>query len=158
MLIREVMTTPAVTVTTRSSTGSVLRLMHEEQISSVPVVDDRGALIGIISETELLQDAVLADRVPAGRVSGTSPSRKVGHALTHHVITVSPDDKIEAAIALMRSTTLEHLPVDENDRVVGTVCRSDLIRLVPETSHGCELETSAGTACGADGARLIHQH
>ena len=157
MLIRDVMTTPAVTVTTGSSTGSVLRLMHEEQICSVPVVDDRGALIGIISETELLQDAVLADRVPAGRVSGTSPSRKVGHALTHHVITVSPDDKIEPAIALLRSTTLEHLPVVENDRVVGTVGSEDMVRKLPESPRGCELEVSAGTAA-ADPVRRTRRH
>ena len=160
MLVREVMTTPTVTVTTQSSTGTALWLMREEQLSSIPVVDDRGALIGVISETELLQDRALVDgRVPvsAGRVSGTTPLRRVGDALVHHVITVSPDDKIDAAIALMRSTMLEHLPVVEKDQVVGTVGRSDMIRLLPQPSRGFELEASAGTAA-ADAVRRTRHH
>jgi|tagenome__1003787_1003787.scaffolds.fasta_scaffold20272840_2 predicted transcriptional regulator len=149
MLIREVMTTPAATVTTKSSTGAALRLMHEEQLSAIPVVDDRGALIGVISETELLHDRALVDGwvpVSAGRIPSPPPSRRVGDALQHHVVTVSPDDKIEVAIALMRSTMLEQLPVVEKDRVVGTIGRSDLIRLLPQPSICCEFEASAGTA------------
>ena len=84
MLIREVMTTPAVTVTTQSSTGTALWLMQEEQITSIPVVDYRGALIGAVNETDVARDrALIADRVPvlAGRVSGTTLSRRVGEAM-----------------------------------------------------------------------------
>lgn len=146
MLVREVMTTPAVTVTTGSSTGTASWLMRAEQISSIPVVDDRGALIGVLDETALVDD-----RIPAlaGRVSGTTPSRRVGDAMTHHIVTVSPDDTIEMAIDLMRSATLEYLPVVANDRVVGTVGRSDLIRLRPSPpGRFCEFEASAGTARG----------
>ena len=125
MLIREVMTTPAVTVMTQFSTATALWLMRTEQVGSIPVVDDRGALIGIIDETDLVQDeALVADRVlaSAGRVAGTTPSRRVGDAI-HHVVTVSPDDQIDVAVDLMRSMMLEQLPVVENDHVVGTVGR-----------------------------------
>jgi CBS domain-containing protein len=152
MLIREVMTTPAVTVTTQSSTGTALCLMHEEQISSIPVVDYRGALIGVVSETDLVQNKSLVDdRVPAfaGRVSSTTPARRVSEVMTHRVVTARPDDEIEVAIDLMRSTMTDHLPVVENDRVVGTVCPSDMFDLLAERSH-LNAEVSAGTAREAD--------
>lgn len=156
MLIREAMTTPAVTVTTQTSTATALWLMHEEQIGSIPVVDDRGALIGVVNETDLIYDAVLVDaRIPVtvGSISGTTPSRRIGDAMTHHVVTVGPEDEIDVALDLMRSTMLEHLPVVGKDRVVGTVGRRDLIRLLPQPRCH-EVETSAGTACGADAVRL----
>ena len=149
MLIREVMTTPAVTVTTQSSTGTALWLMREEQISSLPVVDDRGALIGVLNETALVQDGALVDNwvlASAGHISGTTPSRRVGDAMTHHVVTVSPDDTVDLAIDLMRSTMLDYLPVVENDRVVGTVGRTDMIRLLPSPNRFCVFEASTCTA------------
>ena len=143
MLIREIMTTPAVTVTTQSSTRTALWLMREEQISSLPVIDDRGALIGVVNETALVDNRVL---VSAGRVAGTTPSRRVADTMTHHVVTVSPDDTVDLAIDLMRSTMLEYLPVVENDRVVGTVGRTDMIRLLPSPNRFCLFEASSGTA------------
>lgn len=153
MQIREVMTTPAVTVTTQSSTGTALWLMREEQISSVPVVDDRGALIGVISETDLRQDrAPAAARVPypAGPDSGSAPSHVVGDAMTHQVAVVSPNDEIDDALDLMRSTITDYLPVVENDRVVGTVGRGDLTRQLTHCSSSVRIEISAGTAYSAD--------
>ena len=159
--IRDVMTTPAATVTTQCSTDTALSLMRSEQISSIPVVDNRGALIGVISETVLLHDKVPADRpvpVSAGRVSGTTPRRRVADAMTHHIVTVGPDQSIEVAIELMRSTTLDHLPVVEKDRVVGTVGREDLNRLHPPPDRCYELESSAGTACRNDAGRLDRNH
>jgi CBS-domain-containing membrane protein len=143
MLIREIMTTPAVTVTTQCSTGTALWLMREEQISSLPVIDDRGALIGVVNETALVENRIL---VSAGRVSGTTPSRRVADMMTHHVVTVSPDETVDLAIDLMRSTMLEYLPVVENDRVVGTVGRGDMIRLLPSPNRFCRFEASSGTA------------
>lgn len=137
-----------------------MSLMRSERISSVPVVDNRGALIGVISETVLLDDRVPADRrvsVSAGRVSGTTPPRRVGGAMTHQVVTVGPDETIEVAIELMRSTTLDYLPVVEKDRVVGTVGREDLDRLQPSPDRCYELESSAGTACRNE-ARRLHRH
>ncbi|WP_329478684.1 CBS domain-containing protein [Kribbella sp. NBC_01484] len=159
MLIREVMTTPAVTVMTQSSTATALWLMRTEQVGSIPVVDDRGALIGIIDETDLVQDeALVADRVlaSAGRVAGTTPSRRVGDAMTHHVVTVSPDDQIDVAVDLMQSMMLEQLPVVENDHVVGTVGRGDMTRLLPSPSRFCQFEASCGTARGVDAVRNHH--
>ena len=150
MLVREVMTTPAVTVTTGSSTGTAAWLMRAEQISSIPVVDDRGALIGVLDETALVDSRILAS---AGRAADPTPSRRVADAMTHHVVTVSSDDTIDVAIDRMRSAMLEYLPVVANDRVIGTVGRSDLIRLLPRPSRRCQTEVSAGTAHGLPGDR-----
>lgn len=150
MLIREIMTTPAATVSTQSPTAAALQLMQQEQVRSIPVVDRRGALIGIVCQADLARNRRPAgDRtsIPAGRVRSTTPSSQVADVMTHHIVSVSPDQEIQVAVDLMQATLLEEVPVVEKDRVVGTVCRADLICLLPEPSRNFELEVSAGTAC-----------
>lgn len=150
MLIREIMTTPAATVSTQSSTAAALQLMQQEQVRSLPVVDRRGALIGVICRPDLVRNRRPAGDlapIPAERVPGTAPSDHVADVMTHHIVSVSPDQEIRVAVDLMQATLLEEVPVVEMDRVVGTVCRADLICLLPEPSRNFELEVSAGTAC-----------
>ncbi|WP_329000997.1 CBS domain-containing protein [Kribbella sp. NBC_00709] len=148
MLIREVMTTPAATLTTASSTAAALQLMQQEQARSLPVVDRRGTLIGIVCQADLVRNRGPAgDRtsLPSGRVPGTTLSDQVGAVMTHHIVSVGPDEEIQVAVDLMQSMVLEEVPVVENDRVVGTVYRSDLIRLLLGPSRTFGLEASAGT-------------
>ena len=138
MLIRDVMTTPAVTVNARTPVGTALQLMDDQKITSMPVVDQHGGLVGIISEADLVQDeALFADRVPVSvvRISGTTPPRRVGEVMTHLVVTVRSDDQLEDAIDLMRSTMVKSLPVLENDRVVGVISRSDVVHVLAQRDH-----------------------
>jgi CBS domain-containing protein len=143
MLIRDVMTTPAVTVSANTPIGTALRLMDDDKITSMPVVDHHGALIGIVSEADLVQDEDLfADRVPVSvvRISGTTPPRRVGEVMTHLVVTVQPDDQLETAVDLMRATMVKSLPVIANDRVVGVISRSDVVHLLAGRDHRIQHE------------------
>ena len=133
MLIRDVMTTPAVTVTAETPIGAALRLLDDEKITSMPVVDHRGVLVGIVSEADLVRDEnQFDDRVPVYvvRVSGATPPRRVGDVMTHLVVTVGSDDELDVAIDLMRSTIMKSLPVVDRGQVVGMVSRSDVIHLL----------------------------
>lgn len=134
MLIREVMTVPAVTVTAQMPATTALSLMHEEQLDSIPVVDCRGAVIGIINETQLVLN------------------RTVGESMTHRVVILRPDDDIEAAVDEMRST-IEHLPVAENDRVIGTIRYSDLVGLLADRAEHGPGDVTAGTVEAPPGRR-----
>lgn len=143
MLIRDVMTTPAVTVAATTPIGTALRLMDDDKITSLPVVDLHGVLVGIVSEADLVQDEDLfADRVPVSvvRVSGTTPPRRVGEVMTHLVVTVRSDDELEVAIDLMRATMVKSLPVMENDRVVGVISRSDLVHVLAQRDRRIQVE------------------
>jgi CBS-domain-containing membrane protein len=132
MLISEVMTAPAVTVSPDTTIQEALRLLDDHQITTLPVVDRHGALTGIISEADLLADAGALD-VPAGssvRLSIPGAPRRVGELMTRLVVTVSVDGDLDEAVDLMTSTMIKSLPVIENDRVVGVVSRSDIIHLL----------------------------
>jgi hypothetical protein len=63
----------------RSHRAKPLSYTHVAVAGSIPVVDDRAALTGVIDETDLVQDgALVGDRIPAsaGRLAGTTPSRR----------------------------------------------------------------------------------
>ncbi|TDU83770.1 BON domain-containing protein [Kribbella voronezhensis] len=133
MLIRELMTSPAVTVTGQTPIGAALRLMDERKITSLPVVDHHGGLIGIVSEADLVSDGeLLDDRFPVAAVRATAPTptRRVAEVMTHLVVTVRADDELEVAIDLMRSTMMKSLPAIEQGRVIGMISRSDVIHLL----------------------------
>ena len=61
MLVREVMTTRPVTVTPEASTKDALRLLDRHSITAMPVVDPDGVVIGVVSEADLVRDALPPD-------------------------------------------------------------------------------------------------
>jgi CBS domain-containing protein len=133
MLIRELMTTPAVTVTGETSIGEALRLLDDHKITAMPVVDRHGDLVGVVSEADLLQDALqFDDRVPtvAVRVSASAAPRRAAEVMTHLVVSVHADDDLDTAIDLLRSTMVKSLPVLQQGRLVGMISRSDVIHLL----------------------------
>jgi predicted transcriptional regulator len=133
MLIRDLMTTSVVSVTTETPIGSALRLLDDRKITAMPVVDKTGVLVGIVSEADLLQDAALLDdRVPTAIVRTTTdtPPRRVVDVMSYLVATVDADDQLDVAIDLMWSTMIKSVPVIDNGRVVGMISRSDVIHLL----------------------------
>lgn len=133
MLIRELMTAPVVTVTGETSIAAALQLLDAEKITAMPVVDRKGFLVGLVSEADLVGDAeLIEDRVPitAVRTTGSSPARRVAEVMTYLVVSVRPDDDLEVAIDLMRTTMMKSLPVLDHQKVVGMLSRSDIIHLL----------------------------
>ena len=133
MLIRDLMTAPAVSVTAQTPIALALRLLDDRKITAMPVVDATGALVGIVSEADIVQDtAPTDDRVPnaAVRTTTDTPPRRVADVMSHLVVTVDPDDELGVAIDLMWSTMVKSLPVVDHGRVIGMISRSDVIHLL----------------------------
>jgi predicted transcriptional regulator len=133
MLIQDLMTTPAVTVTAETPIGQALRLLDDRKITAMPVVDKYGVLAGIVSEADLVQDAALLnDRVPvaAVRMTADTPPRRVADVMSHLVATVDALDDLEVATDLMWSTMVKSVPVLDKGRVVGMISRSDVVHLL----------------------------
>jgi CBS-domain-containing membrane protein len=129
MLIRDVMSSPAVTVTADTPIKDALVLLDEHEITTMPVVDRAGGLVGIVSEADLLRDAApltATARTPV-RVTTVTPPRRIGESMTHQVVSVMADDDVEEAVDLLTSTVLKSLPVLLHGRVVGVISRRDLI-------------------------------
>lgn len=133
MMIRDLMTAPAVTVTAETPIGLALRILDDRKITALPVVDGRGVLAGIVSEADLVQDAALLDdRVPvtAVRTNLETPPRRVADVMSYLVVSVNADDDLDVAIDLMWSTMVKSLPVVESGKVAGMISRSDVIHLL----------------------------
>ena len=133
MLIRDLMTTPAVTVTAQTPIGLALRLLDDRKITAMPVVDAAGVLVGIVSEADLVQEEGLVDdRVPKATVRTTTdtPARRIADVMSHLVATVDADDELEVAIDLMWSTMVKSVPVLDHGRVIGMISRSDVVHLL----------------------------
>ncbi|TWD84662.1 BON domain-containing protein [Kribbella amoyensis] len=133
MLVREVMTSPPITIEADGTISSALKLLDEAKITALPVLDRAGSIVGIVSEADLVQDsALLEDRVPltAVRTTTESPPRRVTDVMTHLVVTVRPNDELTVAVELMWSSLMKSLPVVDRGEVVGVISRSDVIHLL----------------------------
>ena len=130
MFVRDRMSSPAVTVTPDTSLQDALGLMHEGQFRRLPVVDDRGELIGMVSERDLLY----ASPPPAAPLGGQGlddllSEIRVREIMTEEVITAAPDAFIEEAARLMANNKIGGLPVvDKDDHVVGVITETDVFR------------------------------
>ncbi len=141
---REIMTTKVVTVTTETSLKDVARIFVETNYSNLPVLDENGRLVGVISETDLVEQqkplhiptvVALLDGVfyldsekrfeeEVARVTATL----VSELLKGKLITCSPEHTVRELAGLMSKHRVHLLPVVENDSMIGVVARLDLIK------------------------------
>lgn len=138
MKIREVMTTEVVTVKPETALKEAAALLAERGISGLPVVDDDGAVVGILSEADILVKEGGAESRDGlfGWLFDTDftierklRARTVGDAMSTPAITIGPDRPVHEAAARMVGDAVNRLPVVEKDgRLVGLVSRADLVR------------------------------
>jgi CBS domain-containing protein len=155
MLVHEVMTSPAVTVGPEIFVKEAVRMLDKHQITSMPVVDGTGHLVGVVSEADVLRDTVPADRrVHQHLVEITAPPvhLRVTDVMTHLPVTVSPDEDLSRAVEFMVDTQIKSLPVVSYGGVVGMVSRRDVIAVLARMDALIEAEVDdslrlAGVQC-----------
>ena len=132
MTVSKNMTINPVTTTPDMGVFEAFELMKNEGVQRLPVLDNDGNLVGIISEKNITSAA--ADReVSIVEFALLLSKIKVGDVMTKEVITVSVDDPVELAARKMSDNDISILPVvDNNGKLVGIVSRSDLFRLLLE--------------------------
>jgi CBS domain-containing protein len=143
MLVREVMTQDVVTVGPEATVKQAIRLLKEHRITAMPVVDPARRLVGVISEADVLRDAVPADRRVHERlveITGWTARLAVTDVMTHLTVSVDPDEDLTRAVDLFVDTQVKSLPVVRKDRVVGVISRSDVIGLVARHDDLIEAE------------------
>jgi CBS domain-containing protein len=147
MNVREIMTTDVVSVKRDTPINEIAKLMGARDISGVPVIDDSGGVVGIVTELDLIVRNTRLD-VPhflqildLGRIPLELPSQyrhRLQHMLgaraedvmSHEVVTVGPDDNVEKLAELMVKQRVNPVPVVENGKLVGIVSRADLIDMM----------------------------
>jgi CBS domain-containing protein len=98
-----------------------IQLMAEKNVGALPVVED-GKLVGIISERDYTRKLILK-----GKSSKETPIKDI---MTQELLTVQPGDSISECMRLMTDKRVRHLPVIEEDKMVGLVSIGDLVRRI----------------------------
>jgi len=144
----DIMTTDVITVKKETSLKELAKILGKHHINGVPVVDDDGALLGIICESDLIRkdkklhiptvvtlfDAVFYLESPKSiqkefqRVSATT----VEDLYTKKPITVDEKTPIDEIATLMTEKKVYTIPVMDGDRLVGIIGKADLIRTIAD--------------------------
>jgi CBS domain-containing protein len=151
--VRDVMSTPVVTVPPGMPLKEVARLLVTRGISAVPVVD-RGELVGILSEANLIPLELAPDpRAHLARLPDASltPSRVASEAMTRDVVALPEDADVADAGRLMLERRIKSIPVVRRRRVIGMVARRDLLEVLARTDEAItrDLETLLAAQLGA---------
>jgi CBS domain-containing protein len=127
--INEVMTERPRAVTPQTSVREAARLMEEEDVGSLPVVDEGVRLVGIVTDRDV------ALRVVAG---GLDPeATRVSDVASSEVVALTPEDDLDEALGLMARAQVRRLPivVRENE-LVGILAQADIARVGKEKTTG----------------------
>ncbi len=125
LLVKDVMSTPPVTVKPDASVKEIARIMGSNGIGSVIVVNDKGDIVGIVTERDLIK-RVLAP--------GLDPEKtKASDIMTSKVVKTYSTDKLSDAVYRMKDYGIGHLPVIdiESKRLVGVLSKTDIALLSP---------------------------
>lgn len=115
--VRDVMTTEPITVDAEAPVSRAAALMRKHDVGDVLVMRD-GELVGIVTDRDIVVRAIAA---------GLDPSARVGEICSStHLVTVSPDDTLDAARDRMRKRAVRRIPVVEDGEPVGIVSLGDL--------------------------------
>lgn len=144
MFVHEVMTRRPQTVRASTHVSEALRLLDSRGVTSMPVVDARHRVIGVVSEADLVREAVLPDP-RAGLLPDTEsrpePPTVVEEVMSRHALTVRGETDVAEAVELMTSTAVKSLPVvDDHGRVVGVVSRRDVVHALARSDDVIEAQ------------------
>jgi acetoin utilization protein AcuB len=129
MFVRDVMSSPVVTIPPDMPFQEALRLMQERKFQRLPVVDAKGKLVGIVAERDLLYASPSpATSLSVWEMNYMLSKIKIERLMTREVITTTPDTVLEAAAHLMVVHRISGLPVLEGGQVVGIITETDIFR------------------------------
>ena len=133
MRVRNIMTTPVFAVGHTDNLKVVEEVMEWKHIRHLPVVDDDGRLVGLITHRDLLRACVssVAD-IPQQEQDALLRGIPVRQMMRADVLTVSPESDVRAAARTMLDKKIGCLPVVENGKLVGILTEADFVRYMLE--------------------------
>jgi len=132
-IVRDVMTSPAFCVDAHDPVDTAVRQLMLHDVTSLPVVDGEGHLVGVVGEPEVVRQ--MAQNRPQG-------GWRVLDVMSPLMMSVSPDDPLLEVAELFGRTPLTSVPVVHHDRLVGVVSQGDLVRAAARHQLPAVLGTS----------------
>ena len=141
MQAKDVMTSPVVTVGPDDSVTDIARLLLERHISATPVVAEAGALLGVVSEGDLMRRpeagterrpswwlTLLSEPQDEAREYLKSHGLRASDVMTRKVLTVEEETSLQDIAALLEKHRIKRVPVMSAGKVVGIVSRANLLQ------------------------------
>jgi CBS domain-containing protein len=158
MKAADIMTKPVLGIAPDAPLAQAIGLMTEHRVSGLPVVGPDGAIVGILTEGDLLRrvetgtegppQSWLSRLINPHREAADyiqTHGRRVGEVMTTKVLTVDAEAPVSEIVTLMQQHHVKRLPVVTGGRLVGVVSRADLVRRLGEA-------LAASDAVAGDGA------
>ena len=118
MRVKELMTTSVTCVKPDTSIEQVAKQMKQENVGSIPVCDDRGQVLGIITDRDIVIRSVSNDNRP----------KIAKEIMTKNLVVADPNMDTHQAALLMAKYQVRKLPVVENNQIVGMLAMADIAR------------------------------
>ena len=135
------------TVTPSTQISDAVKLLVDRHIGGLPVIDDAGKLVGVLSESDLMWREQGVEQPPymlflGGIIYFQNPltydrdlhkalGQTVGEVMTHHAISITADTTLPEAAKIMHDKKIHRLPVvDENNHPIGIITESDIVRAI----------------------------
>ena len=143
--MQDVMSQPVRLVKLNEVVGPIRDLMLDHQVHGVPVVDDDGALVGIVTSSDLVEE--------------WEPQQGISTVMSDDVHTASPFTSVVDAARTMLERRIHHLVIVQGDDVVGMVSSFDLLRvLAGEVEASASLAAPGRPAAHAGDVVVIRGH
>jgi len=124
---KDVMTKYVITIHPDASLDEAIHRLIEKEISGMPVIEENGKMVGIISEKDILDFFAF---------SRDLHNIKVKDVMTKNVISFSPETAVEKIALSIGLNKFRRAPILDGDRLVGIVSRRDIIRVALRISEG----------------------
>lgn len=133
MLVAERMTHPVLTIYADIPVQDALAMMKKDKVHRYPVVDKNGKLIGIVTESDLMNASPSeATTLSVWEISSLLAKITVERVMRREVISVSEDTTIESAARIMADSSIGGLPVLRDNKLVGIITESDIFHVFLE--------------------------
>lgn len=150
----DVMVRDVVTVRPETDVAEAIKLLIEHDVSALPVVDEEGELVGVLSEADLVHRVeigtekhrpwwleAVAGASTLAQEFAKSHGRKVGEVMTTNVVSASPETPLTEIATLLERHRIKRVPIAEDGKLVGVVSRANLIQaLASAISQGAETQ------------------
>lgn len=114
MKVSDVMTKTVITIKEEQSKEQAARLLAHHRISGLPVLNNDGVLVGVVTEYDVI----------------AKDGKTVGEIMTRGIISITPDTDLDAASHILVHEHIRRLPVVDQGELVGIVSRADVVRTV----------------------------
>jgi CBS domain-containing protein len=140
MRVKDVMTKNVVSVSPQATVAEALDTMTRSNLSGLPVIDDAGSLVGVVSEADFMRRSELGTEKPgshwlesiflpgkAAEIYARAHARRVEEIMSTDVATVLESASLDEAVAVMEKRRIKRLPVLSEGKVVGMLTRADFV-------------------------------